>query len=164
MGLTRNSGLDPIADGLLIEPKPIREFGHRPVDLAREVGHLVEHRARATFGEPLEAVVGNQLPRRCVCDERTEAWPNTGVTVKRAQPDAHLPRIFGIAREEVRAALAAEALLEATVGVTPALDQVRALGQPEGAAASSAPAPRRRCRYVADSGCSGSSRRAPASH
>jgi len=45
--------------------------------------------------------------------------------VEGAEADAHLLGVFGIAREELRTALAAEALLKAALGMTPTLDQVR---------------------------------------
>src|SRR5438067_9437096 len=85
------------------------------------------------LGEVLEPVVGNRLPWRGIRHERAPARSHPGVAVEGAHADAHVRRAIGIAAEEVRAALAAEALHEAAVRVAPSLHELLTLKQPEGA-------------------------------
>src|SRR5215207_3307591 len=80
--------------------------------------------ARLSFGEALEPIVRDRLPRRCVGDICAPARSHARIAVERPHPHAHLRRVFRVAAEEVRPAFAAEALLEAAVGMAPGLHQL----------------------------------------
>src|SRR5215211_7607498 len=88
---------------------------------------------RLRLSEALEPVIGDGLPRRRVGNECAPARPHAGIAVERPHADAHLRWVIGIAAEQVRAALAAEAFLESAVGMAPSSDEFLSLQQPEGA-------------------------------
>src|SRR2546428_13843753 len=71
-----------------------------------------------------EAVVRDRLPGRRVRHERAPARPDAGIAVEGAHPHAHLRGVARIAAEELGAALAAEELPEAAVGMAPCLDEI----------------------------------------
>src|SRR5437763_3616306 len=79
----------------------------------------------------LQPVVRDRLPGRRVGHERAPARSHAGIAVEGAHADAHLRGVVRIAAEEVGAALAAEALLEAAVRMSPGLDQLLAPYEPE---------------------------------
>src|SRR5512132_4128903 len=89
---------------------------------------------RLSLGKALQPVVGDRLPGRGVGDEGAPARAHARVAVERAEADAHVGRVVGVPAEQVRAALAAEALLEAAARRPPALDELLAGEQAEGAA------------------------------
>src|SRR5205807_47329 len=86
------------------------------------------------LGKALQAVVGDRLPGGGVGDERAEARAHAGIAVEGAHAHAHLRLILGVAAEQMRAALAAEALLEASLGMAPPLHRLLSFEQPQGAA------------------------------
>src|SRR5438105_14714042 len=76
--------------------------------------------------EALETVVGDGLPGRGICGERAPAQAHAGIVVEGRHAHAHLEGVAGIAAEQVRAALAAEALLETAFGMAPCLQELLA--------------------------------------
>jgi hypothetical protein len=99
---------------------------------------------RSAFGESLEPVVRYRLPRRRISDIGAPARAHPRIAVERPHAHAHLSGVVGVATEQMCSALAAEALLKATVRMPPGFDQLPALQQPEGAAVD--PSLRRRPR------------------
>ena len=81
--------------------------------------------------------------------------PHARVTVEGAHPNAHLGVVVGVAAEQLRAALAAEGLLEAAVGVPPGLHQPAPSTTADPAPSTCAWA-EVRYRCASDSGCNGS--------
>ena len=81
--------------------------------------------------EALEAVVRDGLPDRGARHVGAPARPHPRVAVEGGQADAHLGGVIRVAAEEMGAALAAEALLEAAVGMSPGLDELLALDEAE---------------------------------
>src|SRR3954471_10422480 len=87
---------------------------------------------RFCLGVVVEGVViRDRLPGCRVGREGPPARADPWVAVEGPHPDAHLPSVVWIAAEEVRSAFAAEALLEATLGVTPGLHELLPLCERE---------------------------------
>ena len=107
---------------------------------------------RLALGEPLQPVVRNGLPGRGVRNIGAPARPYAWIAVEGPEAHAHLYRIAGVAAEQVRPALAAEALLKAAVRMAPALHQLGALQQPESAAVDPRLSRRRRSRTTLAAG------------
>src|SRR3954447_11142767 len=78
-----------------------------------------------------EPVVGNRLPHRRIVGELALVGTDAGVAVDGAQPYSDLPLGLGVAAEQGRAAVGAEALLGAAAARIPTLDQVLALRETE---------------------------------
>jgi hypothetical protein len=87
--------------------------------------------ARLSLVEALEPVLGNRLPASRIGDEGSPARTHAWIAVESPHAHAHLRQIIGVATEQVRPALAAKALLEPAVWMTPRLHEVLSLKQPE---------------------------------
>jgi len=101
--------------------------------LAQGLLPLFDTSARPTLGVTLEPVVGDRLPGDGVGNELAVTRASAGIDVKGAHPHAHLGRVL-VSGEEMRPALTAEALLEASVRRTPATDMLGPGKHSEGAA------------------------------
>src|SRR5438105_3702889 len=93
--------------------------------------------ARLGLREALKSIVGNRLPGDRVGDVCPPARAHPRIAVERPHADAHLGRIVRIAAEQMRAALAAEALLEPAIGMPPRLHQIASPQQAKCAAIDS---------------------------
>src|ERR671914_653625 len=89
-------------------------------------GRATRLEPRLPFVEPLQPVVRYRLPRRRVGHVRAPARSHARVAVEGAQAHAHLPRVVGVACEQLRPAFPAEPLLEAALRVAPGLHELLA--------------------------------------
>jgi hypothetical protein len=87
-------------------------------------------------GEALKPIIRDRLPRGGIIDESSPGRSDPRITLEGTETDAHLLGVVGVAGEEVRTALATEALLESAVGMAPAADQPLSLDQVECAPAN----------------------------
>ena len=83
------------------------------------------------LGQSFQPVVRDWLPGRGVVDEGAPSGPHAWVAVECAHPYADIGRILGAATEQVRSAIAAEALFVAAIRMAPALEQLFSLEHPQ---------------------------------